>query len=189
MAKTVADHEAHSRSPEPWVPAARTASPVLAVLQLARAVLGVACLTVPSRTAALMGAGKTGTAIRVARILGARHIAQGLATGVHPPGTVLALGAEADATHAATMLALGMISRRWRRPAMRDALIAAALAGAGLAAARSAPPPGPSPSLQGQLAGWLAERLVPAPWRRATIRPVPSGSAVNRSGLDTDGLP
>ncbi len=161
MTRTVFDKKAHGRSPEPRVPAGRTARPVLALLQLTRGALGVAYFTAPGQTAALMGAGKTGTAIRVTRILGARHIAQALATGVHPPGTVLALGAEADATHAATMLALGMISPRWRRPAMRDALIAAALAGAGLAAASSAPAPGASPALQAQLVGWLAERLVP----------------------------
>ena len=160
MARTMIDDTAHDRSPEPLGPA-RAAWPVLGVLQLTRGALGVAYLTLPGRMTEVLGAGESGTAVWVARILGARHSAQALATAGHPPGAVLALGAEVDATHAATMLAVGVMSRRWRRPAVRDALIAAALAGAGLAAARSAPEPGGPASLRDQWAGWLAGRLVP----------------------------
>lgn len=160
MARTVLADTTQDRNPEPWAPA-HTAWPVLGVLQLIRGVLGVAYLALPGRMTAVLGAGESGTAVRVARILGARHGAQALATAGHPPGTVLALGAEVDAAHAVTMLAVGMMSRRWRRPAVRDALIAAALAAGGLAAARSAPEPAGPASLRDQWARWLAGRLVP----------------------------
>jgi hypothetical protein len=134
----------------------------LNLLQLTRFTLGAIYLAFPARAASAIGAGEPGTAaVRVARVLGARHAAQALATTGHPPGTVLALGAGVDAAHAASMLALAVISPRWRRPAVRDGLIAATLAGVGVAAARSVPPPHGPPSPRDQWAGWLAERLTP----------------------------
>lgn len=56
-----------------------------------------------------------------------------------PPPAVLVLGAEADAAHAASMAALGLLSRRWRRAALTDALIAATLTVVGIALARADP--------------------------------------------------
>jgi hypothetical protein len=58
-----------------------------------------------------------------------------------PTSAVLALGAEVDAAHAASMVVLGLLSGRWRVPALLDALLAASLASAGLACARERPPP------------------------------------------------
>ena len=74
---------------------------------------------------------------------------------------MLLLGAEADTAHAASMLALGLISRRCRRAALPDALLAASLAAAGIAAARRAPQPATPASLRNRLAAWLARYLLP----------------------------
>lgn len=74
----------------------------------------------------------------VVRVLGARQLVQGVLSGVRPTGPVLALGAEVDAAHLASMVALGMLSRRWRRAAIVESVIAAGLGWAGLAAARAA---------------------------------------------------
>ena len=61
------------------------------------------------------------------------------------------LQAEADAAHAASMAALGLLPRRWRRAALTDALIAATLTAVGIALAR-ADPGEPAAS------GWWSER-------------------------------
>ena len=71
----------------------------------------------------------------VARVLGARQLAQALASGPVPSYPLLAVGVEIDLLHAASMLALALDSRR-RRPALTDALIAAGFALAGAHAAR-----------------------------------------------------
>lgn len=86
----------------------------------------------------------------VIRTLGVRQLAQAVVTVAAPDTLVLSLGAGVDATHAATMLALVLFSRRWRRAALVEVVIAATLASVGVAAARTAPPgvratPGPLP--------------------------------------------
>lgn len=135
-----------------------TAPAIHTVLHLTRAGLGTAYLIFPARAARVSAGQDHGApATWVARILGARHLAQALATSGRPTGAVLALGAEVDAAHAASMLALGLISRRWRRAALRDALLAASLAAAGVAAARRAPAPRDPLALRDR----LAARLVP----------------------------
>ena len=63
----------------------------------------------------------------------------GPATSGQPPPAVLVLGAEADTAHAVGMAVLGLLSRRWRRAALTDALIAATLTAIGIAAARTDP--------------------------------------------------
>jgi hypothetical protein len=98
------------------------------------------------------------------RVLGARQLAQALATGAQPTPAVLALGAEVDAAHAASMLALGLFTRRWRQAALVDALIAAGFATAGAAAARAAgrhSAPIGLPTERDRMAERLACRLVP----------------------------
>jgi hypothetical protein len=76
---------------------------------------------------------------RVAGVLGARHLAQALLTAGHPARATLALGAEVDAVHSASMTALGLRSGRWRAAVLTDALLAGSLAAAGMACARSRP--------------------------------------------------
>ena len=73
----------------------------------------------------------TRTAVRV---LAARHLAQAAATALRPTNAVLSLGVAADATHALSMVAVGVCSRRWRRGAVVDAGIAAGFAAVGLLA-------------------------------------------------------
>lgn len=78
------------------------------------------------------------TASAVVRVLGARHVLQGLATatGVMP----IAWAAVPDALHAATMAGLALGSGRWRTAACADLLVAGAFAVGGAYAARTAAP-------------------------------------------------
>lgn len=105
-------------------------------LTAVRSAFGMALLLFPA-PAARAGAGPPPSPLarRTIRVLGARQLAQGLAMPAHPSGTVLALGAGVDAAHAASMMALCVLSRKWRRAALVDAVIASCLASAGLAAA------------------------------------------------------
>ena len=76
----------------------------------------------------------------VVAILGARHLTQAALTWRRPDRTVLALGAAADATHAATMVAAGLVPGRWRTAALADALAETALAAVGLACSKGSDP-------------------------------------------------
>lgn len=132
-------------------------------LCVSRAALGTAYLLWSARTPA------SGAAPTVAGILGTRHLAQALLTADQPTGAVLTLGAEADIAHAASMAVLAAMPGRWRRYALGDALIAAALAAVGLICAANAP--GGDPRAGALLARrdrwalWLVRRLpgLPAP--------------------------
>ncbi len=119
----------------------------------ARAVLGTTYLLFPRLPLQAAGPGPgpgRHGACTAARILGARHLAQALVTSGRPPPAVLVLGAEADAAHAASMVVLGLLSRRWRRAALTDALIAATLTAVGIAVARTGPGEQPSVDRLGQ---------------------------------------
>jgi hypothetical protein len=101
---------------------------------------------------------------RVIRVLGIRQVGQALVTRTQPSAAVLLLGAEVDAAHAASMVALALSSRRWRRAALAEAMIASLFALAGAATARW----GGSPAAQTRWCalrdGWaerVAARLVP----------------------------
>jgi hypothetical protein len=74
-------------------------------------------------------------ACRVARLLGARHLAQAALTAVAPLPGVFAAGAGVDALHAASMLMLAVAGRAARRTALKDVVAEAAFAAAGVAAA------------------------------------------------------
>ncbi len=101
----------------------------------------------------------------IARILGARQLAQAVASGREPGYPVVALGIEVDLLHAVSMLGLAAADRGRRRAALTDTLIAASFAAAGALAARAAPderpPPGPGGTL-GRLRQSLADRLAGA---------------------------
>lgn len=98
----------------------------------------------------------------VARVLGARQLAQALASGPAPGYPVLAVGAEVDLLHAASMVALAAVGRH-RRPALTDALIAAAFALAGALACREAAnhPPQPGNAVRDLRRKW-ADRVATA---------------------------
>ena len=72
-----------------------------------------------------------------ARVLGVRQLLQAAITGGDPGPQRLRLGAATDAAHAASMAALAVTDRRWRRAALIDALAAATFAAAGLRAAHA----------------------------------------------------
>ncbi|SEE04969.1 hypothetical protein SAMN04490357_6744 [Streptomyces misionensis] len=76
----------------------------------------------------------------VVRLLGARHVVQGLATaaGVVPAAWTVV----PDGLHAATMAGLALGSERWRTAACVDLAVATAFAAAGLRATRTAPAAG-----------------------------------------------
>ena len=100
----------------------------------------------------------------IARILGARQLAQAMASGREPGYPVLALGVEVDLLHALSMLGLAAASPGRRRAALADTLIAASFAAAGALAARAASaerPPIPGGTL-GRLRQSWADRLAGA---------------------------
>ena len=118
----------------------------------ARACYGVALLCAPGVMLGLAtGEAPSQRARTVARILGARHLAQAALTLWRPRPAVLFAGAGIDACHAASMAALAAWDPRMRRAGIADAVAAAAftatgaLTGAGAAASvavASARPPG-----------------------------------------------
>jgi hypothetical protein len=108
-------------------------------LQLTRAGYGVALLLKPGLTIRLATRGPPSRgACRVAWLLGARHLAQATLTALAPRPGVFAVGAAADALHAASMLMLAVVDRAARRTALMDAMAEAGFAAAGLASAAAA---------------------------------------------------
>ncbi|GAA2861120.1 hypothetical protein Acy02nite_57550 [Actinoplanes cyaneus] len=67
----------------------------------------------------------------VARVLGARQVAQALVIAARPSPRVAGLSVLVDAAHASTCVWLAVTSGRWRPTATVDALIAVGLAAAG----------------------------------------------------------
>lgn len=63
--------------------------------------------------------------VRVARVLGARHLIQAAVTGPGTAPAVLAAGAVADGLHSATAVALATVDRSRARSALVDAVVAA----------------------------------------------------------------
>lgn len=119
----------------------------------ARACYGAALLCVPGLALGLStGQAPSPRARTVARILGARHLAQAVLTLWRPRPAVFLTGAGIDACHAASMLALATADPQMRRAGIADALAATAFtvtgaltsgradAGAGLAVASAQPP-------------------------------------------------
>lgn len=96
----------------------------------------------------------------VVRVLGARQLIQALISGPTPTGAVLGLGAEVDVAHAASMIALALHDRRYRRAALADAFIAGSFAVAGARDARTAAPRAVAASRLGRLRNQWADRLA-----------------------------
>lgn len=104
----------------------------------ARAAYGSGLLCAPGRAIRLAdGAQPDRIARAVARVLGARHLAQACVTAFRPCPVVLVLGAGTDIAHAVSMLASAAVGRR-TRAALTDAAAATAFGAAGLVIARSA---------------------------------------------------
>lgn len=106
----------------------------MTTLATARAAYGVVQLAAPD---VLAGQRLDRRARQVTRVLGARQLAQACLSGSAPTPAVLALGAEIDALHAASMICLAMLSKRWRPAALGSAAAAAGFAAGGLATQRA----------------------------------------------------
>ena len=113
--------------------------PVARRLQLTRASYGVALVMAPGLVTYLATGrfpGRRGR--RVAQLLGARHLVQAAVTAFVPSPDVFALGAEADALHAASMVALATADPSARHAALTDALAETAFAATGFSFGRGA---------------------------------------------------
>ncbi len=151
------------------------------VVVIVRAAYGVLLAAAPELVVRAYG-GQPGRPDRtVARVLGWRQLVQAAACAGAPGPQVLLLGAETDAAHALSAVALAAADRPRRRAGLTEALLASALAVAGIAAARRAGPavraggPGPAgnPGIQARLSRWrqcaaaqVAAYAVPAAARR-----------------------
>ncbi|MEW1952377.1 hypothetical protein [Terrabacter sp. NPDC080008] len=107
------------------------------VLEVGRAAYGLVGLVAPHRVAAFaLRRSPSRGATRVARLLGARHLAQGVALLLAGTPRAHALGAGVDALHAASMVPWAALTPRDRRYYVTSGALAAALALLELAAAR-----------------------------------------------------
>lgn len=116
-------------------------------LELLRLGVGAGLSLCPIRVAGrAQGRAATPEAVLFTRLLGLRHLVQGVA-GLAAPGLFTpARGAVIDAVHAATMLPL-VVGHQHRRAAALNIVAAAGFAGLGLAASHRGVParPGPPP--------------------------------------------
>ncbi|MGH9046838.1 MAG: hypothetical protein ACRDVW_05930, partial [Acidimicrobiales bacterium] len=99
-------------------------------------VWGTALLMAPARMISLLGGEDEVRSRLLARVLGLRHVTQGLfeITGGNRRWSA---GTKADLAHSLSALGLAAFSRRWRKAALVDALIAASFA---VGSSRVAPP-------------------------------------------------
>lgn len=101
-------------------------------IELGRAAWGTALLTAPYATLGTIHGLKVDTKSTViARVLGARQLAQAGLSGVDPSPEVLAMGVWVDIAHAATALALAGFDRSRARAGIVDAVVALSWAGIG----------------------------------------------------------
>jgi hypothetical protein len=102
--------------------------PTFGVIRLVWAAL---LLAAPARVISIVGGPVDHTSVTVARILGARHAAQGLLEVATWPKWSCA-GSLVDAAHGLTAAALGVSSARRRRVCLIDSAVATAFAFGGL---------------------------------------------------------
>lgn len=140
-------------------------------LPVVRGGYGAALLLASGRMAQLVSGRPADPRTRVVvRLLGARHLAQAVVTGVRPGPLPLALGAEVDVVHAASMLGLATVARSQRRSGVVDAAVATAFAVAGTALTRRLGK-GMPPQLGRGAVGWFCSvrDSVAAPVVRRTL--------------------
>ena len=101
------------------------------LVHAAHAAHGGALLLRPAAVAWRVDGDADGRSVAVVRVLGARHLAQGLAGLVATRRVAALLGAGVDGLHAASMVGLAVLDRRHRRGAAASALVALAFALAG----------------------------------------------------------
>ena len=101
-------------------------------IELGRAVWGSALLLAPDTTLTAMHGLKTDSrSIVIARVLGARQLAQAGLSGLDPSPEVLAMGVWVDVAHAATAFGLAAADRSRARAGITDGLVALLWAGLG----------------------------------------------------------
>lgn len=101
-------------------------------IELIRAGWGAVLLAAPNQVLDhIHGVQVDRKALVVTRILGARHLAQALLSGVNPGPEVLAAGVWVDTVHSATALGLAVVDRHRARGGVTDAVVAASWAGLG----------------------------------------------------------
>lgn len=103
-----------------------------AVVNAAHVVSGAALLLRSTATAAGVDGGTAaGGTVAVVRVLGARHLLQGLAGAAAPRWLPPSLGAAVDGVHAVSMVGLALVDRGHRAAAAANAAMAVAFAVAG----------------------------------------------------------
>ncbi|WP_142281368.1 hypothetical protein [Mycobacterium palustre] len=113
---------------------------------------GVVLLAVPDPVLHLVsGQVATVRGRAVTRFLGLRLLAQGAVTAVAPDAATLAVSAETDLVHAATMLAWAAVDRRSRRLTLFSGALAALFGAADVVQARRAPSEPPRAAGTGDL--------------------------------------
>ena len=101
-------------------------------IELVRAGWGAVLLAAPGGVLShIHGVEVDPKALVVTRILGARHVAQSLLSGLDPGPEILAAGVWVDTVHSLTALGLAVVDRRRARGGVTDAAVAALWAGAG----------------------------------------------------------
>jgi hypothetical protein len=101
-------------------------------IELGRAGWGVALLLWPRPVLEQVHHLKVDSrSVVIARILGARQLAQALLSGIRPSPEVLAMGVWVDAVHALTALGLAVADRSRARAGLTDAAVAGAWAALG----------------------------------------------------------
>lgn len=113
-------------------------------IELVRGCWGLTLLFAPAEVLERLHGNKIDPrALRVTRVLGARHLSQALLSGLRPSPEVLAMGAWVDVAHSATAVGLAVTDPGRGRLAWTDAGVAGvwgALGVAGLASARATAP-------------------------------------------------
>lgn len=131
-------------TPVPEAVPAPLLSPALlprVLFPVVRACYGATLLCAPGPALRLAtGRAPSPKARTVARVLGARHLAQAVLTLCRPRRPVLLAGAGIDVCHAASMLALAAAQPPMRRAGLTDAAAATAFAATGAATASVRPP-------------------------------------------------
>jgi hypothetical protein len=106
----------------------------------ARVVYGLVLVAIPNRLLHMTsGQRATPRERALTRVLGARLLAQAAVTDVRPDAVSVALGAEVDLVHAASMLIWAVVDRQSRRLTLMSAALAGLFAAAGAAQARRTP--------------------------------------------------
>jgi hypothetical protein len=106
------------------------------LVHAAHVVHGGGLLLRPAAVAGWVDGGADGRSVAVVRVLGARHVTQGLAGLVAARRAAALLGAGVDGLHAASMVGLAVLDRRRWRGAAASALVALVFALAGSWAGR-----------------------------------------------------